>query len=84
MLEELTHVRHPASGGGGGAEDLGALPDGLGQDGVGLGARDPRPVPDVVVDDVALAPPEAIVFAPDQLLPARDADSGDRAAQVLW
>jgi ABC-2 type transport system permease protein len=41
MLEELAHVRQPAPGWGGGAEDLDALPGGMGQDGVGLGPFTP-------------------------------------------
>ena len=65
--EELAHLVQPGPGGGVGAEDLDALPGGIGSHRVGLCDSRPCPIPDVVVDEVSLASLPSVAFASDQL-----------------
>src|SRR5258708_33717767 len=66
-VEEAGDVLEADGGRGVGAEDADALPGGLDDLGVGPGAGHHRLVPDVVVDDVALAA-AVVSFPADQAL----------------
>ena len=78
-VEEPAHVREPDAGGGAGAEFAGAFLGGLGECGVHAGAGQHGPEPDVLVDDVPVAPLAGVPLPQDQLLSLQVADGlGDR------
>ncbi|MFI6535928.1 hypothetical protein ACIBHY_26000 [Nonomuraea sp. NPDC050547] len=79
VAEEPAHVPQAGTAGSGGAEDRGSPLGDVGQLGVHPGTGQERPVPDVLVDDVAVAPLSRVAFAADQFLLLEVVDGlGDR------